>query len=288
MLDLPFNALKSQLVRITNQTTPDDNEYIIMDAAVKPVKEAKWLGIIVDNHLTFNSHITAAKNQAKMRTRELGKVIKRPLRKFLPTLFHSFVVTKLLYGSQVAFRETEYQNNKINAVYNLLKYKIGRTNQSFDNFMKLYNIKKFIFYSRINLLCWIYKFVFKKIDLGDELFCDLEIGESRTRSAKILQKHVKPIALVKKINRKVSAHSFVKTGFPERAVKLWNGLPLTDDILPSTGNVKKDLLKFKKVITVHCLVHWVVCNGVGWIDFFHQKRFFNHFSSWLKINSVLN
>ena len=63
-----FNPSKCEYLKITNKTHSIASHYHIQHHTIKEVSHAKYLGVIIDQHLTWNehvSHITAKANKVK-------------------------------------------------------------------------------------------------------------------------------------------------------------------------------------------------------------------------------
>ena len=54
---MAFNLCKCELLRITNKQNPSRYCYYMNGEEVRSVSNAKYLGVILDEHLTFNEHI---------------------------------------------------------------------------------------------------------------------------------------------------------------------------------------------------------------------------------------
>jgi len=61
---MTFDILKCKLLRITNQQSPILHTYYIESSPIKEVTSAKYLGVTIDNKLTFNQHIQVISSKA--------------------------------------------------------------------------------------------------------------------------------------------------------------------------------------------------------------------------------
>ena len=59
-----FNLSKCELLCITNKQNPSRCSYYMNDEKVQSVSNAKYLGVTLDEHLTFNDHIKKIVNKA--------------------------------------------------------------------------------------------------------------------------------------------------------------------------------------------------------------------------------
>ena len=61
---MTFNILKCEFLRVTNQQNPILHTNYIESYPNKEVTSAKYLGVTIDNMLTFNDHIQTITNKA--------------------------------------------------------------------------------------------------------------------------------------------------------------------------------------------------------------------------------
>ena len=61
---MTFNLSKCELVQVTNKKHPLEHSYYLQGEQIKSVPHAKYLGIIIDEHLTFNEHIKMITSKA--------------------------------------------------------------------------------------------------------------------------------------------------------------------------------------------------------------------------------
>lgn len=107
------------------------------------------------------------------------------MRKFFPRCFKSFVVPKLLYGLQVGYRNTSIHKGKVEKIYELFKFKMRREQLSTEEFLQLHGVNNFYSTYKVDLLAWIYRFVFNFIDLGESIFIKKKKKVSRYGSSEI-------------------------------------------------------------------------------------------------------
>jgi len=56
-----FNPFKCEFLRITNKRNPIFYQYSINDSAIQQVPHAKYLGVIIDEKLSWNEHMVTNK-----------------------------------------------------------------------------------------------------------------------------------------------------------------------------------------------------------------------------------
>ena len=62
--NMVFNPTKCEFLRVTNKTNPILMQYIIQGQVIQEVTLAKYLGITIDQHLTWNNHVKQVTNKA--------------------------------------------------------------------------------------------------------------------------------------------------------------------------------------------------------------------------------
>ena len=58
-----FNLAKCELIHITNKRNRQLSNYYIQDILIKSNSQVKYLGVTIDEHLTFNDHIKNITNK---------------------------------------------------------------------------------------------------------------------------------------------------------------------------------------------------------------------------------
>ena len=59
-----FNPKKCEFLRITNKKNPIPHTYYIDNCQIDEVSNAKYLGVVIDQHLTWNEHIKQTTSKA--------------------------------------------------------------------------------------------------------------------------------------------------------------------------------------------------------------------------------
>jgi len=65
---MEFNPRKCEFLRITNKRNPVIYQYSINDTAIQQVAHAKYLGVIIDEKLSWNEHTLKITNKARQTT----------------------------------------------------------------------------------------------------------------------------------------------------------------------------------------------------------------------------
>ena len=61
--NMVFNPTKCEFLRVTNKTNPILMQYIIQGQVIQEVTLAKYLGITINQHLTWNNHVKQVTNK---------------------------------------------------------------------------------------------------------------------------------------------------------------------------------------------------------------------------------
>ena len=217
---LPFNSLKTILLRFTRQRTPDASCYSMGSNTISPSKSGKWLGLTLDPVLLFNEHTDRMIEKAMSRTILLTNRLKGALRKSVGGCFSNFVLSIIRYGMPVYFRETADMDRKLWKPYHLLKLRLY-SNRDIDVAALLKIPTPKILYEFDTLLL-AFKFAIGSIRGGDLLFRSLPPKEGMTtRSATVLSQH--PMALdTRSGSVGVSATKAWEKSFVMRVIRLWN------------------------------------------------------------------
>ena len=113
-----FNAGKCELLRVTRKRKPINADYYLNDTKLKQKSEIKYLGVTIDNKLSWKSHIL---NKKKKGTKVLN-MIRRNLH-FAPkevkeTAYMSTVRPIIEYASTVWSPNSEQLKEHIETVQN--------------------------------------------------------------------------------------------------------------------------------------------------------------------------
>jgi len=62
---MDFNPVKCEFLRITNKKNPIVYQYYIDNSIIKQATHSKYLGVTIDERLTWNEHILTIANKAR-------------------------------------------------------------------------------------------------------------------------------------------------------------------------------------------------------------------------------
>ena len=98
---MDFNPLKCEFLRVTNKKNPTDYCYYIGNSIIKQVAHSKYLGVTIDEKLTWNEHILAITSKA----RQINAFLRQNFYQCLPhikcNLFKSMVRPIIEFASPV-------------------------------------------------------------------------------------------------------------------------------------------------------------------------------------------
>ena len=98
---MTFNLDKCKLVRVTNKKHPLKLFYHLQGKQIKSVPHAKYLGVVIDKHLSFNEHIQMITNKANSVKAFLQRNIGSCSETVKETCYKSMVRPILEYSSPV-------------------------------------------------------------------------------------------------------------------------------------------------------------------------------------------
>ena len=113
---MSFNPTKCEFLRITNKKTPLIHSYYIATSLIKEVTSIKYLGVWIDNKLTWNDHIQYITHKAT----QVNGLLYRNLRRCPPHIktvcYKSMVRPILEYASSVWDPHTNVNIQKLESV----------------------------------------------------------------------------------------------------------------------------------------------------------------------------
>ena len=98
---MSFNPDKCEVIRITNKRRIINSQYTIHGQQLQETNQAKYLGVTIDNKLTWGPHINAMTKKAKNTTAFLGRNIASCPRNIKELSYKSLVRPQVEYASTV-------------------------------------------------------------------------------------------------------------------------------------------------------------------------------------------
>ena len=96
-----FNPTKCEFLRVTNKTNPILMQYIIQGQVIQEVTSAKYLGITIDQHLTWNNHVKLVTNKTNGIKYFLQQNLKHCPRNIKVNCYKSLVRSIIEYAAMV-------------------------------------------------------------------------------------------------------------------------------------------------------------------------------------------
>ena len=227
---MTFNILKCEFLRVTNQRNPILHTYYIENSPIKEVPSTKYLGVTIDNKLTFNDHIQTITNKAN----QINAFIYRNLRHCPSTVkcncYRSMVRPVLEYASSVWDPHTLNNINRIEAVQRrAARFCLNEFSSysSVTNMLSTLNLPPLQQRRERAKLIMMYKIINDLIDIPKEYFTP---NDSRLRKGYYRQ-----------LTTNIDSYKF--SFFPS-AIKLWNPLPPYIINSPSLDNFCNNLSNY--------------------------------------------
>jgi hypothetical protein len=127
-LAITFNVAKTELIHFTAMKERKERTLRLPDNTIVEHKDTiKWLGIYLDNRLSFKGHIATRASQARSAFYRLGRLanIERGLSPYaIRQLYLACVTSVADYGSQIYWQSQSYANKLLQPLHNLACRKI--------------------------------------------------------------------------------------------------------------------------------------------------------------------
>jgi len=117
---IKINAQKSQAVTFTKRRPQDPPPLLLFNHPIPYQRTAKYLGITLDNKLTFGQHITDLAMRAKQRTTALAPMLRTPTLK-QSTRYHIYkaiIRAMMSYASAAWLHAAQVHLNRLQRVQN--------------------------------------------------------------------------------------------------------------------------------------------------------------------------
>ena len=238
-LGLPFNDQKTVLMRFSHKRKPDTSGYKLNGNTLLPASRCKWLGFTMDPKLMFSDHTKCVVRKCVVRCILLNRRFKGALRSKVQRVFKSFVLSPMLYGLPVYFRETADQSKRLLKPFQLLQ-RLQKDDAPIEEYVEKLKLTLPLDMYKRDLLQLTFKFATDAISGGGDLFKVKSVGGTRTRSVAKLSNHPRVLETVVKFSATVI--KALLRSFAHRASEQWNSLPSTTYNSIST----QDLEEFKK------------------------------------------
>ena len=211
-----FNPSKCEYLKITNKLHSISTQYHIQKHTIKEVTHAKYLGVIIDQHLTWNEHTNYVTSKANKVKCFLQRNLKSCPTTVKTTCYNSLIRSILDYASIIW---SPYTQKNIQSVESVQRRAARFVTNNYSPYTSVTNMLKDLGWKPLSdrrnelRLLMFYKILHHLVDINvDTLLTPLPpIHTTRGHDERFLQ-------LSTRINTYL--HSF----FPS-AIKLWNQLP---------------------------------------------------------------
>ena len=222
--NMVFNPTKCEFLRVSNKTNQISMQYFIQGQIIQEVSSVKYLGITIDQHLTWNTHVKQVTNKAN----KIKCFLQRNL-KYCPTTikvncYKSLVRPVIEYAATVW---APYTQNNINAIEAVQRRAARFVYNNYSTYASVSNMITNLGWNTLHnrrnelRLILLFKIVHQLVDINTYDMLALCPSNYDTRGH-----HLRFFQVPTRIN--AFRHSF----FPSTA-KLWN--TLSDDIVAITN-----------------------------------------------------
>ena len=113
---MSFNPKKCEFLRITNKKSPITHTYYIATSPIKEVTSTKYLGVLIDNKLTWNDHIQSITHKAAQANGFLYRNLRQCPSHIKAMCYKSMVRPILEYASSVWDPHTNVNIQRLESV----------------------------------------------------------------------------------------------------------------------------------------------------------------------------
>ena len=113
---MQFNPSKCQVLQITKKSKPLNTKYILHNVEMESVSAAKYLGVTIEDHLSWTKHIDITTRKANQTFGLLKRNIRVHNKALKSVAYKTHVRPKLEYTSKVWYSYTTTDVNKVEAV----------------------------------------------------------------------------------------------------------------------------------------------------------------------------
>ena len=113
---MQFNPSKCEFLRITNKRNPITYQYSINDSVIQQVSHAKYLGVSIDEKLSWNDHILKVTNKARQANAFLRRNVSNCPTHVKCNIYKIMVRPILEYGSTIWDPHTNLNINLLESI----------------------------------------------------------------------------------------------------------------------------------------------------------------------------
>jgi len=234
---MTFNVKKCKLMRITQKKQPFRSSFPLNESLIEEVYEFRDLGLLTNDHLSWNSHVDAITNKAN---RILG-MLRRTCRGWkdietLMVLYCTLVRSQVEYGSVVWSPHTARNIDKLERIQRRgTKFILRKRNFTYDERLKCLNLLSLEKRRYLFDVTFLYKALSGYLNVDVFPFLNFYSQDDAHRF-----RHVDDYSLKTNFARTTT---FKNTYF-NRIVEMWNSIPLGIRLSPSCAVFKSGMKKF--------------------------------------------
>ena len=225
-----FNASKCQVLQITNKRKPIPATYTIHGQVLEVVDSAKYLGVHLDTHLNFNTHVDAITKRANGTRAFLSRNLSHCSQKVKEAAYTMFVRPSVEFASSAWDPHTRRNIQKLEQVQrSSARFVVGdyqRTSSVSDMISSLNwpSLQDRRLNSRLVMM---YKIYYNLVDIDWKKHLTLHSSTTRGHSSRFFIPHT-------------SSSAYTSSFFP-RTIRNWNNLPVDPAAYPSLDAFKSAL-----------------------------------------------
>ena len=225
-----FNASKCQVLQITNKRKPIPATYTIHGQVLEVVDSAKYLGVHLDTHLNFNTHVDAITKRVNGTRAFLSCNLSHCSQKVKEAAYTMFVHISVDFASSAWDPHTRRNIQKLEQVQrSAARFVVGdyqRTSNVSDMISSLNwpSLQDRRLNSRLVML---YNIYYNLVDIDWKKYLTLHSSTTRGHSSRFFIPHT-------------SSSAYTSLFFP-RTIRNWNNLPVDPAAYPSLDAFKSAL-----------------------------------------------
>ena len=211
-----FNPSKCEYLKITNKIHPISTHYHIQHHTIKEVSHAKYLGIIIDQHLTWNEHISYITTKANKVKCFLQRNLK-PCPTTVKTICYKSLIRSILDYASIIWSPHTQKN--IQAVESVQRRSARFVTNTYSPYASVTNLLTNLGWKPLSdrrnelRLLMFYKVVHHLVDINAD---NLLLPQSSTHTTRGHDKRF--------LQQSTRVNAYLHSFFPN-TIKLWNSLP---------------------------------------------------------------
>jgi hypothetical protein len=225
-----FNATKCQVLQVTNKRHPLPAAYTVHGEVLEVVSSAKYLGVHLDSHLDFNTHINAITRKANGTRAFLQRNLSHCNQQIKATAYNTYVRPTVEFASAAWDPHTKGNINKIERVQrSAARFVVGdyRRTSSVTDMLSTLNWPSLQERRRQNSIVMLYKIHHDLVDIKCQDYLNPLKTRTRGHKARYFIDHT--------VSTRYSNSFFPKT------TREWNKLPVDPTAFTSLDAFKSAL-----------------------------------------------